>query len=165
MSNSTYFAVSSVGKDRWYWVVWPSMQWQVDPTVSHLQDGYVPTKADAVDLALDAAGMNGVWMEAKYAREYHRAKAAPASKQRSAAPSVVEYLHRDVYDPVTGAWHSVRHRITRKTPKFVFVEATSVDLRDGVSGNDSVMDQHPTAWTVNSWRKMATSLCRSSMRW
>jgi hypothetical protein len=69
--RQTFFAVASVGADRWYWVVWPSLvQLQAGEVSPHLAEGYEKTKASAVDRALEVAGMNGEWVAAKYARQY-----------------------------------------------------------------------------------------------
>lgn len=66
------FAVASLGKGRWYWVVWASVEQvqsgQEAPTVAF---GYERTKAAAVDQALRRAGSDGVWLAAKYAALYH----------------------------------------------------------------------------------------------
>ena len=71
--HKRFFAVTSLGKNRWYWVVWPSLAGvQSQATTKHLADGYEQTKAGAADQALAVAGLNGEWMAAKYARQYHR---------------------------------------------------------------------------------------------
>lgn len=128
--HKRFFAVTSLGKNRWYWVVWPSLAIVQSRAASeHLADGYEPSKADAVDRALAVAGLDGEWVAAKYARQYHRHRTrrnkghdAPPS-----APAVLEFLYRDLQDPVTTTWYSVPHRIVKKTRKYVYAEQQPYD--------------------------------------
>src|SRR5687768_18340857 len=56
--NRRFFAIVSLGKNRWYWVVWPSLselQTSANP-ISHIAEGVEQTKADAVEKALNIAG-------------------------------------------------------------------------------------------------------------
>ena len=71
-----FFAISSLGKNRWYWVVWPSLDGIRASNEPLLQvgEGYEKTKSDAVDKALEMAGKYAEWIAAKYARIYHRNK-------------------------------------------------------------------------------------------
>ena len=118
------FAVASLGAGRWYWVVWPSAEeTQVAGGGRHVQDGYEPNKAEAVDRALAVAGFDGEWVAAKFAKQYHRqlsrAKRGQANSQ--AAPVMLEFLYQDVPDPA-GGWVSVPHRVVKKSQKYVYVE-------------------------------------------
>ena len=120
-----FFAVASLGKKRWYWVVWPSqVEVQRAANGRHLEEGYEEQKADAIDRALDVAGADAEWLAAKYARDYHRqlrqtkeGKAASAS-----TPLRLEFLYQDVRDGDSGEWRSVAHRVVKKTKKYVYVE-------------------------------------------
>jgi len=52
--NRRFFAITSIGKKRWYWVVWPSLcelQTSVN-LISHIAEGVEETKAVAVEKAL-----------------------------------------------------------------------------------------------------------------
>ena len=124
-----FFAVSSVGKNRWYWVVWPSLDSiRTDAQTDHVGDGYEAEKAEAIDRALELAGIDGEWVAAKYAKDYHRQR---HGKNKAQAPVIIEFLYQDKQDPQSKDWYSVQHQIIRKTPKFVFVaqkpyEATNV---------------------------------------
>jgi hypothetical protein len=126
-----FFAVTALGKNRWYWVVWPSLgelQASEEP-LFHIGEGYEKTKAAAVEKALALAGRDAVWVEAKYARAYHASKAGPRpgehkpwAPESPGTPVVQQLLYRDVYDSSTHEWVSVPYRITKKTRKHVFVE-------------------------------------------
>jgi hypothetical protein len=117
-ARKTFFAVTSLGKDRWYWVVWPSLEMiQSGEPGSHVAEGYERTKAEAVDRALEVAGMRGEWIAAKYAKAYHR-----KHSQGRRAPEAIEFLYRDVQDVSTGEWRSVPHRVAKRTRKYVYVE-------------------------------------------
>jgi hypothetical protein len=129
--GKTFFAVTSLGRDRWYWVVWPSLELlrSAEVPARHVADGYERTKAGAVERALEVAGMDGEWLAAKYAKQYHRqlsrerrAKARGQGDGAAAAPAAQEFLYRDVRDGATGRWYSVPHRVARRTKKYVFVE-------------------------------------------
>jgi hypothetical protein len=123
--HKRFFAVTSLGKNRWYWVVWPSLAIiQSQATGEHLADGYEPSKAEAVDRALAVAGLDGEWVAAKYAKQYHRHRTRRNQSRdaSSPAPAVLEFLYRDLQDPVTNAWHSVPHRVVKKTRQYVYVE-------------------------------------------
>ena len=108
--HKRFFAVASLRKDRWYWVVWPSLvDIQSQAASEHLADGYEHSKADAVDRALAVAGLNGEWVAANYAKQYHRHRTR-RNKGHDAPPTepaVMEFLYRDLQDPVTTAWYSV----------------------------------------------------------
>ena len=116
--RKTFFAVTSLGKDRWYWVVWPSLEMvQSGESGSHIDEGHERTKAAAVDRALEVAGMHGEWIAAKYAKAYHR-----NHSQKPQSPEPLEFLYRDVQEGSTGEWRSVPHRVARRTRKYVYVE-------------------------------------------
>jgi hypothetical protein len=117
-ARKTFFAVTSLGKDRWYWVVWPSLEMvRSGEAGSHLAEGYERAKAEAVDRALEVAGMHGEWVAAKYAKAYHRRH---SEKRRS--PEALGFLYRDVQEGSTGEWRSVPHRVAKRTRKYVYVE-------------------------------------------
>src|SRR5215208_6530438 len=126
--NRRFFAISSLGKNRWYWVVWPSLsELQTSTTpVSHVVEGVEETKADAVEKALDVAGRFGTWIAAQYALAYYQNTKAGATLTGNRAriagspdvPVLHEYLYRDVYDAVTKQWKSVPHRIVNRTNKY-----------------------------------------------
>ena len=135
-----FFAVASLGRARWYWVVWPSLeelQASNEPR-SLVAEGYEKTKAEAVEKALDAAGMYAKWIAGKYARAYHQKVKAGTTR-----PGVVpragelpdrlvmrEFLYRDVYDPVAKQRISVPYRVVRRTEKYVYVEQTPYSAGD-----------------------------------
>ena len=130
--NRRFFAIVSLGKDRWYWVVWPSLQELQTSKIPlfHVAEGYEKTKADAVEKALEVAGMYAKWIGAKYAKSYHHnTKARMPRKEygpritESPDPLVMhEFLYRDILDTATQQWDSVPHRIVRRTTKYVYVE-------------------------------------------
>ena len=128
--NKTFFAVTSLGKNRWYWVVWPSLAMtQARQSGRPLAEGYEPTKADAVDQALEIAGLDGEWMAAKYAKDYYqqrsREKRAAAQGRvyaPEALPVALEFLYHDRQDEATKSWFSVPHRVVKKTKKYIYVE-------------------------------------------
>jgi hypothetical protein len=136
-SKKSFFAVTSLGKDRWYWVVWPSLEaLHAGLSVPQLADGHTRTKLEAVDRALEVAGMDGEWVAAKYAKQYHRAlsRARRATAQgrgeaTDSPPAAQEFLYRDSEDEVTGELRSVPHRVQRKTAKYTFVEQQPYDAR------------------------------------
>lgn len=130
--NRRFFAIVSLGKARWYWVVWPSLQeLQIaEKPLSHIAEGYEKTKAASVEKALEVAGLYGEWIAAKYAKAYHHnSKAGPTRKGLShcsaESPNTVamhEFLYRDVRDPATQQWNSLPHRVVRRTRKFIYIE-------------------------------------------
>jgi hypothetical protein len=130
--NRRFFAIASLTRTRWYWVVWPSLgelQASREP-LFHIAEGYENTKAKAVEKALEVAGMYAEWIAAKYAKAYHQnAKAGTtwkgARSRIAESPHILamhEFLYRDVYDPATKQWTSVPHRVLRRTRKYVYVE-------------------------------------------
>jgi hypothetical protein len=130
--NRRFFAIVSLGKARWYWVVWPSLvelQTSQIP-LSHVAEGYEKTKADAVEKALEVAGMHAMWIAAKYAKAYHhntkigttRRETSPRIAESQDTLLMHEFLYRDVFDTATKQWESVPHRVVQRTPKYVYVE-------------------------------------------
>jgi hypothetical protein len=126
-----FVAITSLGKSRWYWVVWPSLDEirASDEPLLHVGEGYEKTKSEAVERALELAGIYAEWIAAKYARYYHRNKTSlkrrnlnPGAPESYNTPKMHEFLFRDVYDMESKKWVSVPHRIMRRTRKFVFVE-------------------------------------------
>jgi hypothetical protein len=125
-----FFAVTSLGKKRWYWVVWPSLALiQAQGVSGHLAEGYEQTKTAAVDQALVRAGLHGEWVAAKFAKQYHRQRRRPdqASDASPAVPTLLEFLYRDRHDPVTEDWYSMPHRVVKKTKKYVYVDRQPYD--------------------------------------
>jgi len=133
--KKTFFAIASLGKDRWYWVVWPSLELlQSEESIQHVADGCGRTKAEAVDRALEVAGMYGEWVAAKYAKQHHRkisrekrTKEQGQDNDSTAMPVTLEFLYRDMQDELTRQWYSVPHRIVKKTKKYVYVEQRRYD--------------------------------------
>jgi len=118
------FAVTSLGRGRWYWVVWPSAEERrAADAPGHIAQGYERTKAEAVNQGLEVAGSDAEWAAARYAREYHR----QLHHKEGQAPALFEFLYRDVQSESEGAWHSVRHRVVRRTARYVYVEQQSFD--------------------------------------
>ena len=125
-SQQTFFAVASVGKNRWYWVVWPSLaQTQSGQVGRHLAEGYERSKAEAVERALAAAGLDGRWVAAKYAKQYYRQRGQ--GEAASAVPLSLEFLYQDCQDPATREWYSRPHRLVKKTGKYVYVDRRPYD--------------------------------------
>jgi hypothetical protein len=124
VKEKTFFSVASVGKNRWYWVVWPALETlQGGQAGRHLAEGVERTKAEAVDRALERAGLRGEWVAAKYAKDYYDKTARKQSKgEPDNWPVKLEFLYRDIQEPSTEEWYSIPHRIVRKTRKFIFVE-------------------------------------------
>jgi len=126
-----FFAVTSLGSRRWYWVVWPSLEElrASDEILLHVGEGYEKSKAEAVERALGLAGREGEWIAAKYAKAHQHSRSGMGGGQSqrptagsSAAPGIQEFLYRDTRDAVTGRWRSVPHRVARRTSKYVYVE-------------------------------------------
>ena len=130
--NRRFFAIVSIGKERWYWVVWPSLQelQTSEIPLSHVAEGYEKTKAEAVEKALEVAGMYAEWIGAKYAKSYHQNTKARVTRKEYGSPigesldSLVmhEFLYRDIFDAATQQWDAVPHRVVRRTTKYVYVE-------------------------------------------
>ena len=147
--HKRFFAVASLGKNRWYWVVWPSLALvQSQATGEHLAEGYEPTKAEAVDRALAVAGLNGEWVAAKYAKQYHRYRTRRNQNPdaSAAAPVVLEFLYHDRQDPVTNTWYSVAHRIAKKTRQYIYVEQRPYDP---VQVTGSWLDHNPPTFRLS----------------
>ena len=130
--NRRFFAITSVGKNRWYWVVWPSLQ-ELQAAVTplfHIAEGVEDTKEVAVEKALDVGGIYASWIAAKYAKAYYQNNKAdktargdrPPKAELADVPVLHEFLYRDIYDAGTRQWVSEPHRIVRRTSKYVFVE-------------------------------------------
>ena len=140
--KQTFFAITSLGKNRWYWVVWPSLEMlQSGEPIQHVADGYERTKVQAVDRALEVAGMHGEWVAAKYARQYHRQhqrrKRARSEGQDAgsvAAPVILEFLYQYVRDTSTGQYLSIPHRVVGSTDETVTVEQRVYDP-EGLTGS------------------------------
>jgi len=93
--NKRFFAITSLGKNRWYWVVWPSLsELQTSTTsISHVAEGVEETKADAIEKALDVAGRFGTWIAAKYAKAHYQNTKAGATPK--AYRTLVKGTHPD----------------------------------------------------------------------
>lgn len=120
-----FFAIASLTKNRWYWVVWPSLEeiQASEEPLPHLQDGYEKTKAEAVKKALESAGIYAEWIAAKFARAHHRNKIYKQSRAGPTnSPTMQEFLYREVYDHKSRKRISLPHRVVRKTRKHVYVD-------------------------------------------
>jgi hypothetical protein len=133
--SNAFFAITSLGGGRWYWVVWPSLEaMRSGHSTPHLADGYATTKAVAVERALDVARMDGEWVAAKYALRYHRAltRARRAQEQgrhngTARVPTAQDFLYRDVEDEARGEQRSIPYRVQRRTKAYTFVEREPYD--------------------------------------
>jgi hypothetical protein len=138
-----FFAVTALGKKRWYWVVWPSLgelQASEEPLL-HIDEGYEKTKVEAVERALALAGRYAEWVAAKYARAYHSSKSDSSRKGHKQripeppdTPVIQEFLYRDVYFSRTKQWVSVPHRVARRTREYVYVEKSPYSPGDLTGG-------------------------------
>ena len=126
-----FVATTYLSKNRWYWVVWPSLDeiQSVDEPLLQVGEGYEKTKAEAVERALELAGNYAEWIAAKYARIHYRNKTSgKRRKPNSHAPDgsnplqMHEFLYRDAYDAESEQWIPVPHRVVRRTNQFVFIE-------------------------------------------
>ena len=126
-----FFSITSLGKARWYWVIWPSLgELQAfEKPLLHVGEVYETTKAEAIERALELAGRDTEWIAAKYARAYHRSKTDTRQKEDNYSvtespdtPVTQEFLYRDTFSTVTGQWDSLPHRVVRKIRKYVYVE-------------------------------------------
>jgi hypothetical protein len=118
------FAVTSLGRGRWYWVVWPSLaQVQADEAGDHLAEGIAPNKLEAIEQALAVAGDGVDWLDAGYARRY---RAARRQSQATSSVAKQEFLYYDQRERLQGerrGWRSLPHLIVKRTPKYVYVAA------------------------------------------
>jgi hypothetical protein len=137
--NRRFLAIVSLGRNRWYWVVWPSLRelQASEKPLTHIDEGYEKTKAEAVERALALAGRYAEWIAAKYAKAYHSAKTGTTQTRESAhnvgSSNILvihEFLYRDIYDATTRQWGSVPHRVVRRTAKYVYVEQQPYSLDD-----------------------------------
>ena len=96
--NRRFFATASLGKNRWYWVVWPSLrelQISVNP-ISPIAEGVEQTKADDVEKVLDVAGRLAAWIAGKYVKAYYqntRAGTTPSGTRSRTAGSPGGAIH------------------------------------------------------------------------
>jgi hypothetical protein len=124
LPSRRFFAVAALGRGRWYWVVWPSLAelQAADEPLLHVVEGEAPTKAVAVERALEMAGSDATWIAARYAQQYRLNRAAGGAPAAAGTPAAVELVYRDAVDAATGQWRSVPHRVARKTARYVVVE-------------------------------------------
>jgi hypothetical protein len=130
--NRRFFSIVSLGKARWYWIVWPSLhELQTSPILhSHVAEGYEKTKADAVEKALETAGRHAEWIAAKYAKAYHHNTRADTTRKgnKPSTPgtpttlAMQEFLFRDILDDATKQWKPVPHRVVQRTNRYIYVE-------------------------------------------
>jgi hypothetical protein len=145
------FAITSLGRDHWYWVVWPSLNELQDSLrpLLHIAEGQTPTKEEAVEKALDAAGMYATWIAAKYARAYYQnTKSGKRSMggHQAHLPTLHEFLYRDIYDPAIRQWVSKPHRILQRTGKYIYVEQRPFSPEDRTGGR---LEGEPPAYRLD----------------
>ena len=122
---SGYYAAASLGKGRWYWVVWPALEraGASAGAPAHSGEGTAETRSDALAKAAGLAGRNAKKVAAKYARLYHASRKGAKPNSEAGQPlQEQEFLYRDVYDVQSKQWVPVPHRVARRTKKFVFIE-------------------------------------------
>lgn len=115
------YAVCSLGKARWYWVVWANYDvWHAhaQPTAS----GYAPDKAEAEGAAVTAGGEHQ--LPAGYAQAYHRRCCVA---ERMAQPSAradaarLQFVYEQCSTDEGRSWWQA-YRIVRRTPTRVYVD-------------------------------------------
>jgi hypothetical protein len=126
-----FVAITSLSKNRWYWIVWPSLDEirASDEPLLHVGEGVEKTKSEAVERALEMAGNGAEWIAAKYARIHHsnktngkRRRASHRTPEDSITLKMDDFLYRDVYDVQSRQWVPVPHRVVRRTRKYIFIE-------------------------------------------
>ena len=142
--NRRFFAVVSLGNARWYWVVWPSLQELENSQIPmpHIAEGYEKTKAQAVEKALEVAGIYAESIAAKFAKAYHQnTKSGAARKHKGSQnagarhiPALHEFLYRDTLDIATKRWNSIPHRVVRRTRKYIYVQQQPYSDHDLTGG-------------------------------
>ncbi len=138
MNDPPIFARCSVGKNRWFWVIWTAYTDILEnKCCSH---GYSESSDAAENAARavirDDLGHDDPWMLAvSAARKAHRRMNVKKRSQRASrlgGPAVREYVYSDVcLDYHDGIWASEPHRIVKKTLKRVYVERDTWSWTEG----------------------------------
>jgi hypothetical protein len=117
------FAITSLGRGRWYWVVWPALaQVQAGDASEHLAEGVAPNKLEAIEQALAVAGDAAQWLAAGYARRYYDSRGKP----QSTSVTKQEFLYYDVRQQLQSGqivWRSLPYRIVKRTSKYLYIAA------------------------------------------
>jgi hypothetical protein len=119
------FAVASLGRGRWYWVVWPSLaQMRGGEARGHLAEGFASDKLTALDQALAIAGADAQWLAAGAARRYYAGRTRSPAQQAVAKQEFLYYDVRGAQQTGQKGWRSLPYLVVKCTAKFVYVAAT-----------------------------------------
>ena len=127
MIDNPLWCRCSLGRHRWYWVVWRSFG-DVCDGVDPIATGYAPSpdECEAAALAVEPTATN---VHAGWASGHHRKLCAQRRMQKPASDSKEtvqpEYLYTDHdagWDYGPTEWYSRPHRIIKTTKRSVFVE-------------------------------------------
>lgn len=142
MEERRFFSVASLGRSRWYWIVWPSLEElkSSQEPLLFIAEGLERTRSKAVENAQALAGASAARVAAKYAKKVRHQKIVmtrkynqPEAAEYYESPRAMEFLYRDVYDAQNRDWKPVSHRVTAKTRKYVYVERSPYSP-NGLSG-------------------------------
>ena len=131
------FSRCSVGKKRWFWVIWASLE-DIREQKCYSQ-GYSES-SDAAEHAAravirDELGHDDPGMfQTYFAGDWHRRMNVKKRAQRartSSAPATPEYLYSDTFSDFANEWSSQPHRIVKKTPKRVYIERETWSWTEG----------------------------------
>jgi hypothetical protein len=122
------FSRCSIGKNKWFWVTYPSFAAICDRAVD--DSGYATSASEAEEQARASltARLGGIVahkMQNSFAAYvYHFRLIRMRSAQTSSSDEVkqTEYVYSDYDSEYDGQWHSHPHRIVKKTAKQVYVE-------------------------------------------
>ena len=109
------YSVCKLGKDRYFWIVYPSLVALVDGEPAQ-GEGYSTTRDEAERTAAAMAGPLATVWAAGMASEYHRRQCIKRRKERQSAgmgADVQEFLYAD---------RSTPHRVVKKTASHVYVD-------------------------------------------
>src|SRR5262249_29964827 len=84
------WSVGSIGRSRWFWLVWGAPGDFCRDAAQPIASGYAPTKPEAEAAAVVAAGPGACQLDAKFATHHHRRLCVAARAARRTTESGAE---------------------------------------------------------------------------
>lgn len=127
MADPPLFSRCSLGKDRWFWVVFASFEAIVEGE-EPIASGYASAAQEAETEALrvvPAATLDRAGLAAHYHRKLAAKKRSEKAATGHSTAQAQEFLYTDWMSDYDSEWSSSPNLIVKKTPKFVFVDKRS----------------------------------------
>jgi len=122
------FSRCSIGRDKWFWVVYASFRDMCDRNIHASGTAHKAVEAEEQAKAIILADLDcdcpcqDPANQARYAHHREMIKRRATRTSEATETTTTEFVYRHWTSDYDGSWHSTPHRIMKKTAKRVYVK-------------------------------------------